>query len=138
MIPLKVHNILDYVGGLLLLLTPSLFGFADIDAARNFFVFGGMALIGYSLFTNYEIALWRKIPLGVHMALDVVLGVAAILAPYVFGYSLLLTGTQLAAHWVAGLGVIGLVALTSRKSDHATIAGDFRDLADTDHYRKTG
>lgn len=137
MIPLKIHNILDYVGGLILLLTPSLFGFADIDAARNFFVIAGLGLITYSLFTKYEIALWRKIPLGVHMTMDVIAGVATILAPYLFGYSLLLTGTQTAVHWILGFGVIGLVALTDRKSTAATIGADFRDVTDYDH-RKAG
>lgn len=137
MVSLKTHNILDYVAGLLLLLTPSLFGFADIDAARNFFVIAGLGLITYSLFTRYEIALWRKIPLGVHMTLDVTAGVLTILAPYVFGYSELLTGTQVAVHWVEGLGVIGLVALTDRKSNAASIGADFRDVTDINH-RKVG
>lgn len=135
MVSLKTHNILDYVGGLFLVLAPSLFGFSDIDAARNFFVIAGLGLIGYSLFTRYEIALWRKIPLGVHMTLDVTAGVLTILAPYLLGYSELLTGTQTAVHWIAGLGVIGLVALTDRKSNRATIGADFKDVTD---YRKAG
>ena len=36
MISLKAHNVLDYVGGGILILVPFLFGFADLDVARRF------------------------------------------------------------------------------------------------------
>lgn len=138
MLSLKTHNILDYVAGLLLILTPSLAGFADIDAARNTFVLGGLALIAYSLFTKYEIALWKKLPLGVHMVLDVVLGVIVMAAPFVFDYRFMLTGSQEAAHYVLGLAPIALVALTRVRTTHATLAQDFRDISGGDSYRKAG
>ncbi len=135
MISLKTHNMLDYAGGLLLLLTPSLFGFAGIEAARNFFVIGGLGLIVYSLFTQYEIALWKVIPVQAHMALDVALGAVTILAPYLFGYSFLLTGTQAAVHWILGLAVIAMVAFTERKAGISVVESDIKDFED---FRKTG
>jgi threonine dehydrogenase-like Zn-dependent dehydrogenase len=120
MISLRVHNVLDYVIAAVLVATPFLFGFADIDAARNFFFAGGLALATYSLFTDYYYSVAKIIPLGVHMAMDVIIGIAAMLAPAMFGYSDLLTGAQQGVHFVLGLGAIGLVALTYPKSGRIT------------------
>ncbi|HEY8278334.1 MAG TPA: hypothetical protein VIH99_01840 [Bdellovibrionota bacterium] len=117
MISLKAHNILDYVGGAFLLFVPAIIGISEIDAARNIFIFAGLALIGYSLLTNYEYALWRIIPLGVHMSLDVLTGVVVMLAPWVFGYRDLLSAGQEIAHYLLALGVFGLVAFTRPKSE---------------------
>lgn len=117
MVPLKVHNILDYVAGVLLLFVPALFGFSEIAAARNLFIFAGIFLIGYSLITKYYYSLLKIIPLGVHMALDVASGVVVMLAPWVLGYRDLLTGGQEVVHYVLGVGVIGLVAMTRSKTE---------------------
>ncbi len=138
MVSLKTHNIIDYVAGALLLLMPAIAGFADIDAARNLFVLGGLTLIGYSLFTKYDIALWKKIPLGVHMVLDVSMGVLVMAAPFLFDYRFLLTGGQEIVHYVMGLGVIALVALTRQKTTSSSIGQDFRDVTGADQYRKAG
>ena len=117
MIPLKIHNILDYAAGVLLLFVPALFGFSEIDAARNLFIFAGVFLIAYSLITKYYYSLLKVIPLGVHMALDVASGVVVMLAPWVLGYRDLLTGGQEIVHYVLGVGVIGLVAMTRSKTE---------------------
>src|SRR5262245_15680999 len=115
MVSLKVHNILDYVAGAFLVFVPALFGFGYIDAARNFFLIGGLALIAYSLCTKYEYSAWKLLPLGVHMTLDTVLGAAVFLAPFLFGYREFLTSAQEGLHYALGAGVIGLVAVTRRR-----------------------
>ncbi len=138
MVSIKTHNIIDYVAGLALILMPALAGFADIVAARNVFVLGGIALIAYSLCTKYEFAVWKKIPLGVHMTMDVALGLLTCVAPFLFDYRYLLTGTQEVIHYVLGLGVIGLVAVTRQKTSGASLSEDLRDVSDTDHFRRAG
>lgn len=119
MISLRVHNILDYVVGVVLLVCPWLFGFGEVMAARNLFVWGGIALIAYSLLTNYYYAIARVIPLGVHMTLDALLGIVVILGPALFGYRDLITGGQYALHIVLGIGALGLVALTRPRTESA-------------------
>lgn len=119
MISLRVHNVLDYVIGALLLVCPWVFGFADVAAARNLFLFGGVALIVYSLLTNYYYSVARVIPLGVHMTFDALLGVLLILAPALFGYRNLITEGQYAVHIVLGIGAVGLVALTRPRTEAA-------------------
>jgi len=119
MIPLKVHNILDYVIGAFLVIVPWMFGLAEITAARNLFMFACLALIVYSLFTNYYFAVARVIPLGIHMTMDALLGIIVILAPALFGYRDQLTDGQYATHIVLGIAAVGLVALTRPRTEAA-------------------
>ncbi len=116
MIPLRIHNILDYVIAAVLIFTPYLLGFSSLNAARNVFGILGVSLAVYSLITDYRYSIAKIVPLGVHMAMDVVTGFGLMLAPSIFGYSSLITGTQFGAHFVLGLGAVVLVALTYPKS----------------------
>ncbi|HEX4926351.1 MAG TPA: hypothetical protein VFV50_19810, partial [Bdellovibrionales bacterium] len=43
-------------------------------------------------------------------------------APSIFGYREFLTGGQYALHFILGIGVIGLVAVTRRKTETGTIS----------------
>jgi len=117
LIPLNSHNVFDYLGGGVLILCPFLFAFADLDMPRNVFMLCGLFLILYSLFTNYQYAMLRVIPLGVHMTLDVLLGVFLFMAPYILNYRGNLTSTQECLHYVLGAGVILLVSITSEKTE---------------------
>ncbi len=117
MVSLKTHNILDYVGGAALILAPFLFGFSDIDAARNVFMIAGFALVAYSLCTNYYYSLIRVIPLGVHMTLDALNGVLIIAAPWIFNYRAFLTPGQEYLHYILGVGVLALVGLTRERTE---------------------
>jgi hypothetical protein len=119
MVSLKAHNILDYVAGAFLIIAPYLFGFGDMEVARNAMMMSGFALVGYSLFTNYYYSLMRVIPLGGHMALDVINGAFVMTAPWLLDYRVFLTPTQEYLHYIAGVGVIGLVAVTREKTELA-------------------
>jgi hypothetical protein len=117
MIPLKVHNSIDYLTGALLLVAPWLFDFSHVIEARTLFLIGGIALIAYSLLTNYDFSLTRMIPLGVHMTLDTVLGIFLILAPALLGYREQVTEAQYVVHVVLGVSLVGLVALTRPRTE---------------------
>ena len=114
MISLKTHNIIDYVLGVVLISSPSIFGFSGVTSARNAFLIYGIALITYSLFTNYSYSVAKLISLRTHMALDATLGVILLVSPWLMGYSTSLTGGQLTLHFVLGLGVIALATFTDR------------------------
>lgn len=119
MIPLKVHNVLDYVIGVALALSPFVFGFSDVLAARNVFLVLGVGLIGYSLMTNYYYSVAKIIPLGAHMVMDALSGIVLILSPALFGYRELITDGQFALHFVMGIGALGLGALTRTRTEDA-------------------
>ena len=79
-IPSRQHGTLDYVLGVILIALPYLGGFANRRGAEWVPVLVGMALIGYSLFTNYERGMMRVIPLSVHLRLDLGVGLILIVA----------------------------------------------------------
>ncbi len=137
MISLKAHNIADYIGAIFLILAPFLFGFYELIEARTLFISVGIALAAYSLLTKYYYSALRVIPLGVHMALDVMAGAIVLIAPYFWGYRTLLTDGQFALHVAAGLGVFGLVAFTRTKTEADKTLEERRDTAG-DHFTGTG
>ncbi|MDR3606282.1 MAG: hypothetical protein P4M08_02755 [Oligoflexia bacterium] len=121
-ISLDTHNVLDYVAGFALIGGPYLFGFSDIYTARNTFMGLGALLIAYSLITRYRYSVLKIVPVGVHMAMDVILGIAVMGAPFLFSYDVLLTRFQYAIHFVYGLAAVGLVVLTRPKSKELIVS----------------
>jgi hypothetical protein len=110
------HNVLDYVLGVGFISAPYVLGFSDVDNARNTFETLGFSLVIYSLLTQYRYSVYRLVPLGVHMALDIAVGVIAMLAPWMLSYSILINRFQYAMHFVFGLAMIGLVVMTRPRS----------------------
>lgn len=122
MISLKTHNIADYCLGASFLLAPYLFGFSGMYFAHDVFTVLGFAVLGYSLLTDYRRSLAKAIPLTMHMTFDVIVGVFAVLAPWVYGYREELTAPQIAVHWILGLGTIAAAILTDKvKSPPITV-----------------
>lgn len=87
MIPRNVHGVIDYIVGLALIAAPWLFGFADYSMATYVPVALGLGSLLYSLFTNYEMGLVRKIPFKVHLKMDILSGVILAASPWVFGFA---------------------------------------------------
>ncbi len=105
----RTHGVLDYVVGVLLILAPFLFGFADNPAARNVAWFVGAGLLLYSLLTAYELSIAKLIPYRTHLGLDIGVGAFLALSPWLFGFA----DRIIWPHLVVGLAEIG-VALMSR------------------------
>ena len=131
MVSLKVHNILDYVIALVLVLSPFIFGFSDITAAKNIFLVLGFGLATYSLITKYYYCIARIIPVGVHMIFDSAAGVTLLAAPYLFDYRENLTELQFGVHVAMGVGAIGLVSLTKTRTEAAKTVEERRDTSGT-------
>ena len=123
---LRTHNVLDYVLGGVLILAPVVFGFSDISSARSTFQNLGFALIAYSLLTRYRYSVFKVIPLGLHMALDVLVGVSLILAPWAVGYRPLISNGQLFLHFLLGVGALMMVGITRSRSQ-ATLTREDRE-----------
>lgn len=109
-IPTRIHGVLDYVIGALLILAPWLFGFAAGGAETWVPVILGAGVILYSLLTDYELGMVRTIRMPVHLALDAAGGILLALSPWLFGFSELV----FVPHLVVGLLEIGTAALTER------------------------
>jgi hypothetical protein len=86
-LPTRIHGLIDYLWGILLILTPHLFGFADDGTARWVaWIFGAGAIL-YSLATDYELGLVRLIPMPAHLAFDGLAGAILAASPWIFGFA---------------------------------------------------
>ena len=86
-LPTRVHGVIDYLWGLVLIGAPWLFGFATGGAAqRTAIVFGAGAIL-YSALTDYEAGLFRILPMRLHLALDGLGGALLAASPWLFGYA---------------------------------------------------
>jgi SPW repeat len=104
-IPTKFHAPLDYIVGAGLIAAPWIFQFSDVTAATVLSIVLGIGLIVYSLFTNYELGVWKVAPMAVHNLIDIVAGALLVVSPWLFGYAD--EGTNV---WLP-LVVVGLAAI---------------------------
>jgi hypothetical protein len=86
-IPTKIHGLLDYVSGLILIASPWLFDFADGGVKMWLPVILGVSALLYSLLTNYELGAVKKIEMPVHLTLDLLSGILLAVSPWLFGFS---------------------------------------------------
>jgi hypothetical protein len=84
-IPTRVHGMLDYSTGALLMGLPGLFKAARSGRAESAVpVALGVGALLYSLFTDYELGAVRKLPMKVHLGLDVASGIFLAASPWLF------------------------------------------------------
>jgi hypothetical protein len=86
-IPTKFHAPLDYIVGVALIAAPWIFQFSDHTAATVVPIVLGIGLIGYSLFTDYELGVWKVAPMAVHNLIDVIAGSLLAASPWIFGFA---------------------------------------------------
>jgi uncharacterized membrane protein HdeD (DUF308 family) len=86
-IPTKFHAPLDYIVGAALIAAPWIFQFSEHQAATVVPIVLGIGLIAYSLFTNYELGVWKVAPMAVHNVIDVVAGTVLLASPWLFGFA---------------------------------------------------
>ena len=116
MIPTRIHGILDYTVGLFLLASPWLLDFHHSGTATwVMVVMGGGALL-YSLFTDYELGVIKRIPMPVHLGLDAVSGVLLAASPWLLGF----TETTWKPHLVLGAMELLVVLLSRRRPSYAS------------------
>ena len=86
-IPTRLHAPLDYIVGVVLVAAPWIFQFSGDAAATAVSIVLGVGLIAYSLFTNYELGVWKVAPMAVHNLIDVVAGGFLAASPWIFGFA---------------------------------------------------
>jgi hypothetical protein len=112
MIPARVHGIIDYLTGVLLIAAPFIFGFADGTAAQWLPMLLGAVTIAMSLLTRYELIIAKVIPLRVHLVVDVATGLLLAAAPWLFGFA-----DRIWWPLLVGLMEIAVPLLTRRRPD---------------------
>jgi hypothetical protein len=113
-IPTRIHAVLDYGVGLLLIAAPWIFQFADESGAAKWIsIIVGLGIILQSAMTNYEGGfLAHAVSMRVHLLTDMVVGIFLAVSPWLFGFA-----DQGANAWapflVIGIGELGVAAVTN-------------------------
>lgn len=85
LLPWPVHEIVDYLAGLFLVLSAFLFGFRD-EPAFPVLLAVGVLLLAVAVLTGGRFGVVDVVPKPVHAALDYVVGFFLIGAPFLFGF----------------------------------------------------
>lgn len=103
----RVHGIVDWLLGALLIALPWLLGFARGGPETSVPVVLGVAGLLVTFFTDHEYGIVRRIPMSGHLAVDALAGATLATAPWIFGFAdtvwlphLVLGITELAAAFV--------------------------------------
>jgi hypothetical protein len=84
--PTRVHGSLDFALAVVAIAGPWLWGFAGVAAARNVSVAVGVVIVIYSLFTDYERGVVRRIQPPLHLWLDGIVGLLLGISPWLLGF----------------------------------------------------
>jgi hypothetical protein len=99
----KTHAIYDYIFGVVVVISPWIFGFSNQSVASSVAYILGASVLCYSLLTNYELSLFGILPMGVHLFFEFLVGVLLLASSWMLGMS------GLPAIVFTVLGVISLV-----------------------------
>jgi hypothetical protein len=116
-IPTAVHAPLDYIVGVALIAAPWIFQFSGHTAATVIPVVLGIGLIAYSLFTDYELGVWRVFPMSVHNLYDIGAGALLAASPWIFGFADE-SANVWAPHLIVGLAAIFLGLTTKQRGGY--------------------
>jgi len=83
----KAHGVLDYLVGVILIISPWLFDFANGGAQMSIPIILGIGAIVYSIITNYELGFFKIIPVKVHLLIDTLSGVLLATSPWLFSFA---------------------------------------------------
>lgn len=98
----RTHGLLDYLVVIVLLAAPWLLGFAAGGAETWVPVAIGLVILVYSLCTDYEFGVLKRIQMTVHLWIDAAVGLFLMISPWLFGFD--------QEVWIPHL-VVGAVAL---------------------------
>lgn len=86
-IPTRIHGILDYLVGIVLIAAPWLFDFNRGGAETWIPVVVGIAVLLQTIMTDFEVGLVRTIPMRTHLTMDLLIGVFLAVSPWLFDFA---------------------------------------------------
>lgn len=103
-----IHAYLDYPVALGLMVMPFLFGLGAVNPLALWLsVATGVAAFGLTVLTDHHLGVIRVLPYSFHLAVDGLVGVAFVVAPFVLGF----VGLDFWYYTVLGLTVLAVVGL---------------------------
>ena len=113
----RFHGALDYVAAIVLIVAPFLLGLHHSNMlAMLLSLVLGVALLGYSMVTDYAYGITGALSFKIHLIFDTLAGIGAVAAPFIFGFA----ATAKWYYIVMGVGVLIVVALTDMRVSDET------------------
>lgn len=110
----EIHAYLDYPVAISLLVAPYILGLgASHPLAFWLSIVTGVAAFLLTLLTDHHLGVWRVIPYSGHLAVDAMVGVAFVAAPFVLGFE----GIDALYYWVIGATVLVVVGAHRAEAD---------------------
>lgn len=104
----QIHSYLDYPVAIALIGFPFALGLgASNSLAFWLSVITGVAALILTLLTNHQTGVVRVLPYSLHLAVDFLVGITFVIAPFIFGFS----GLDAAFYWANGAAVLAVVSL---------------------------
>lgn len=104
----KIHAYLDYPVAVSLMALPFVLGLGTVNPlAKWLAVATGVTAFILTLLTDHELGVFKLVPYPIHVAIDRLVGVVFVAAPFVFGF----TGLDAAYYWVNGATVLLVTTL---------------------------
>lgn len=85
-IPTRIHGILDYLVGIILIAAPWLFDFNNGGAETWVPVIVGIMVLMQTIMTDFEVGIIRKIPMATHLRMDFFMGLFLMASPWIFNF----------------------------------------------------
>lgn len=117
----RVHGMVDYLMGLLLIVAPFLLGFATGGPAQWVPIILGVVMLASAIMTKYELGLMPMIPMPLHLTMDLISGILLLVSPWLFGFA----DTVYLPHVILGILEIG-ASLTTEKQPRNAVASTNR------------
>jgi hypothetical protein len=111
-LPTRMHAIMDYLIGIVLFLAPEIFGFSEVGGAAVLIPrVVGVLILGQALVTNFELGVFKMLPMSAHLGMDYLVGLFLAISPVLFGFSNNATNVWL-PHVVVGLIIFAQAVVT--------------------------
>lgn len=115
----KTHGMMDYLMGIILIVSPWIFNFATGGPEQWIPIILGAGALVYSMMTDYELGVFKTISMKAHLNLDLMSGILLAASPWIFGFS----ERVIAPHLILGILEIGAALMTK-----TTPAGNYKTM----------
>ncbi len=105
-----IHAYLDYPVAIALMVLPGVLGLGEaVPMAYWLSVVTGIAAFALTVLTDHHLGLIRVLSYKFHLAVDLLVGLTFLAAPFIFGFA----GLDAAFYWLNGAAVVLVITLSA-------------------------
>ena len=117
----QTHTVIGLIVGLVLIIAPWLFGFAEQGgAAVAVPIYVGIFILLSELTTTSPVSLLKLVPMRVHIVMDVLTGLFLLASPWLFNFYNLEANAWV-PHVVVGIAVVGYALMTRTNNEKISV-----------------